>query len=75
MSHFYTVVLVPKDTDDIEAKVEELLAPYNENIEVEEYDKKCWCVNRKAHDAGWKSAEDKFGPFGDLRKSFWDKIE
>jgi len=75
MSHFFTVVLVPKDTVDIEAKVEEILSPFDENIEVEEYDKKCWCVNRKAHDAGWKAAENKFGPFGDLRKSFWDKVE
>jgi len=32
MSHFYTVVLVEKDCQDIEKRVAELLAPYDENI-------------------------------------------
>jgi hypothetical protein len=75
MSHFYTVVLVPKNTDDIEAKIEELLAPYDETIEVEEYDRKCWCINHKAHSAGWAAAESKYGSFSSLRESFWNEIE
>lgn len=37
MSHFLTVVLVPKDTEDVEQGVEKLLAPYSENMEVEPY--------------------------------------
>lgn len=37
MSHFFCVVLVPSDTKDIREKVEELLAPYSENLEVEPY--------------------------------------
>lgn len=75
MSHFYTVVLVPKYTQDISAKIEELLAPYDENIEVEEYDRECFCVNVEAKNAGWKAAENKFGPFNDLKKRFRDKVE
>ena len=33
------VVWVPRDTKDIYAAVEELLAPYDEDVEVEEYDR------------------------------------
>lgn len=37
MSHFFVVVLVPEDTEDIESAVGELLAPYDENTEVDPY--------------------------------------
>ena len=37
MSHFLIVVLVPNDTEDIEQAVEDLLAPYDENMAVEPY--------------------------------------
>jgi hypothetical protein len=69
VSHFFVGVLVPKDTRDIEAKVNELLAPYDENISVEPYDEKCFCVNRLAKKAGHAAAEA-FKPLDDLRKEF-----
>jgi len=75
VSHFYAVVLVPRESTDIEYEVKKLLASYDEDIQVEEYDKKCWCVNREARSAGWKAAEDKFGSFNDLRESYWKKIK
>lgn len=75
MSHFYTVVLVPGNTQNVAAKVDELLAPYNENTQVDEYDRECYCVNSMARDAGWAAAQEKFGPFEDLRKAFWDEVE
>lgn len=37
MSHAIVTVLVPADTDDIGAKVAELMAPYDENARVEPY--------------------------------------
>ena len=37
MSHFFTVVLVPPDTEDIEGVVTELLAPYDENLDAPAY--------------------------------------
>ena len=39
MSHFFTVVIVPGNTefDQIESKVQELLSPFNENLTVEPY--------------------------------------
>ena len=33
MSHFATLVIVPSETEDVEARVTELLAPYDENEE------------------------------------------
>ena len=75
MSHFYTLVLVPENTSDINNKIEELLAPYSENMNVEEYDRECYCINTEAKDAGWKAAESKFGPFDNLRKSFRDEVK
>lgn len=52
MSHFFAVVLVPADTVDIEEKVSELLAPYNEELEIEPYEKNVgasipWRVRRR----------------------------
>lgn len=29
MSHFDTIVLIPKETEDVDGKVEELLEPYD----------------------------------------------
>jgi len=39
MTHFFTVVLVPQDSTDVQAAVSALLAPYNENMDVEPYKK------------------------------------
>ena len=74
MSHFFTVVLVPKDTNDIEGKVKELLAPYSENEKVDEYDHKCYCVNSEASKAGKELAEINVGTIESFRLSFWDKV-
>jgi len=73
MSHFFTVVLVPKDTQDIEAKIEELMAPYDENLKVDEYDTGCWCVNSKAQMAGVKAAEARWS-MESIRKAFWNEV-
>lgn len=35
--HYYCLALVPSDADDVETKVIELMAPYDENLEVENY--------------------------------------
>lgn len=74
MSHFFTVVLVPKDTQDIEAKVEELMASYDENIEVAEYDKDCWCIGSKARHAAVEAVEIAKGPLSAIRDTFWNEV-
>ncbi len=72
MSHFLHVVLIPKDTqaEAMEAYIERVLAPYNENIEVPEYDEKCGCIGSIAREAGWKAA-DAVEDIAALRKAHW----
>jgi hypothetical protein len=54
MSHFLVTVLLDKQPisrENAEAMAGVLLAPYNENLEVKEYDHKCYCVGEKARNA------------------------
>lgn len=48
MRHFGVLVLVDKDNYDPVAEAERLLAPYDEGLEVDEYETDCWCVGREA---------------------------
>ena len=59
MSHFYTVVIVPDGTEpqSFHDEVERLLAPYDENIEVPEYERDCHCIGRVARKFGKAEAE------------------
>jgi hypothetical protein len=45
MSHFLVGVIVTPDSN-VEQAVERLLAPFNENIEVPEYQRPCSCIGR-----------------------------
>lgn len=74
MSHFFTVVLVPASalSQDIEAKVSELLAPFDEEIEVPEYQRECWCLSSVARHHARTVAEAKVGKLGDFRKRYWE---
>jgi hypothetical protein len=42
VSHFFTVVLVPENTGDVEAKVQELLEPYREELETDANPESKW---------------------------------
>jgi hypothetical protein len=53
MSHFFTVVILPKNIhfdleignpQEIKSEVSRLLAPFNEELEVPTWWAKCWCV-------------------------------
>lgn len=53
MSHFLTLVLVPEnDADDVTGYVDDVMERFNENREVDEYDRECGCVNWKAEMSG-----------------------
>jgi hypothetical protein len=65
LSHFLTYVIVPSDTENVGAKVEELLEPYNVNKDVPEYDKKCWCVGRSARYRALDKVERSLGSLQD----------
>lgn len=71
MSHFLTIVLIPKDAPDIESAVASLLAPFDEAIEVEPYLTECWCVGSVARRVGREAADRAAGTLDDLRLSYW----
>jgi len=75
MSHYVSLVILPKDTgaaalkaalggdrDALEQAVEPLLAQYDENIQVPEYDKECYCVGREARTRAMQGARAEAGP-------------
>lgn len=70
MSHFFTVVLVPKGTDDVRAKVAELLAPFDENLEVPEYDRPCYCVGSRARLEALEQAQAETQTIDAYREAF-----
>jgi len=75
MSHFVTLVLVDKKTKNtmkaLEAAIEPILAPYDENIEMEKpYKRKCYCVGKAAERSVWKQLEKEFGDIDTLRVEF-----
>lgn len=49
MSHFSVMVIVGNDAGSVEEEVERLLAPYDENLEVDPYEKECDCVGSRAY--------------------------
>ena len=80
MSHFFVAIIVEPEKvagilDDhfdeakIEERCHELLEPYDENTQVEEYEKTCWCVGREAMDAAREEAR-KVVDFDELRNKF-----
>jgi hypothetical protein len=70
MSHFLVGVIIPKDTASVRAKVEELLEPYDENTEVEEYDRDCYCIGNIASMEARKQTEEKLGTFQTFRDTY-----
>lgn len=67
MSHFVTLVLVPKDSRDVEGTVSSLLAPYDEDITVLSYQTDCFCIGAIAHSAGVQAATRAVASLDDLR--------
>ena len=63
MSHFVVGVIVPLGTtkENLEWVVEELLAPYDENMEIDEYETDCGCAEWKAHQKATSKAVEGLG--------------
>lgn len=61
MSHYLTYVLIPSDAEEIEATVANLLAPYDENLEVDEYETACQCRRLKARRRATEMVEKELG--------------
>jgi hypothetical protein len=87
MSHFFTVVILPKDVsgsipDVVKEEVAKLLAPFNEELEVPKWWEKCWCVGRDAFNEVQKQVDKEFGTIDSVRDKFhldngkaYDEIE
>ena len=70
MSHFFTLVLVEDDGREIKDQVEDLLSPYDENIEVAPYERACSCVGSVARKESRWAAGCELGTIDELRASF-----
>lgn len=75
MSHFTCLVILPKgETPDSPKEAEEairpLLAPFDENTGVDEYDRPCWCTGSLAHTRAGASAELSEGTIDQIRETF-----
>lgn len=70
MSHFFALVLVPDGVEDVEEAVENLLEPYDENLEVDQYHKQCLCVRMAASQKAEEEAAAYFGTIDQLAEKF-----
>ncbi len=61
LAHFFVIVLLSKRVRNIERNVDRLLAPYDEQKEVPEYEKTCPCVGSVAKGRAYESMRTKFG--------------
>ena len=71
MSHFVTLVLVPPNTpkEDITSLVDSMLEPFAEDLQVEPYETKCFCVGIQAVKEAEAEVNAQYNLEG-LRKSF-----
>jgi hypothetical protein len=72
MSHFFGIVLVPKDTkkEDTEDAVSDLVEGYNEQKDVPEYESDCWCIGRQASRESEAEAQRRLGTVNEFREKF-----
>lgn len=75
MTHFVVAVILPKGANptthaQAEAMVEPLLARYDENMEVEPYERDCWCVGTIAQREVREQAAREMGTIDDFRRTF-----
>jgi hypothetical protein len=82
MSHFYVLALVPTDDlsvisdhNEVYSVLSDLLAPYDENITVDEYDTECYCVGKEAEHQARKQCEAQLGTFDALRDRYWARVD
>lgn len=74
MSHFVVMCLVPNDisplSQHIERYLSNMLDPYDENTEMDEYEKDCSCCGDEARAEISKRADEKFGTWSAMRELF-----
>ena len=74
MSHFVVMCLVPNDisplSQHIEAFLGAMLAPYDENMELDEYETDCHCCGDEAEAEIRELADKEFGTWAAMREVF-----
>ena len=70
MSHFSVWALLPS-IENVEAHLEELLAPFDVNTEVDPYETECYCVGAEARRHGQAVADRDVKPMESLRDEYW----
>jgi hypothetical protein len=71
MSHSVVLVLTQHGTKE---EVEQLLAPFDENLKIPSYETKCSCIGRVAKNEVREKTDEKFGTIDDLRKKFHTEV-
>jgi hypothetical protein len=63
LTHYFVVVLVRKGSNGqgIKRRVWKLLKPYDEQLEVPEYERECFCVGMTCRDRAYDAARTRFG--------------
>lgn len=70
MSHHGAIVLVPTETEDVNAHIERMLAPYNWNLEVAEWRETCECIRGKAEGWARRELERREGDHAEFRAKY-----
>lgn len=72
MTHYGALVIFPEDADltNVEAALTPIMAPFDENTQVDEYDRPCYCIGGVALRAARARADATVGTFDALRASF-----
>lgn len=69
MSHFLTAVISRSGSEE---ETRNLLAPFDEGIEVDPYEKRCWCVGSKARADVLAELAKTIGVYENLDEAFWN---
>jgi hypothetical protein len=84
MSHFTVLVLVPQAAvpvpgefnfdDALNDVVVDMLAPFDENEDVPEYQRECWCINSRVSNKAWEMTKAETGETIDDYRSRYAKL-
>jgi hypothetical protein len=69
------VIAILKSNKNVQEEVEQLMAKFDENMEVESYEKKCWCMGREAQRDADKKLDKKMGTWDEVRDEFHKKYK
>jgi hypothetical protein len=77
MSHYVVGVILEDGlpAEEVDARLQEVLSPFDENKRVPEYKDTCWCVGQQAREEARERADAELGTIDDYRKRFHEMPE